>query len=47
MSLTGIGVSPTSLIQLPRRDFHRERPGLALGHLSLTLEAYYGALCSK
>jgi hypothetical protein len=46
MPSMGIGFSPPSLIRLPRRDFHRDRPGLALGHLPPTLEAFYGALFS-
>lgn len=28
----------------PRRDFHRDFPRLALGHLSFDLEAFYGDL---
>lgn len=37
----GDWLCPSSLIHQPRRDFHRDRPRLALGHLSPTFEAFY------
>jgi hypothetical protein len=39
-----IGSPFASLIHPPRRDVHRAWPCLALGHLSWTVEAFYGDL---
>jgi hypothetical protein len=39
-----IGAPFASLIHPPRRDVHHAWPCLALGHLSWTVEAFYGDL---
>jgi hypothetical protein len=47
MPSMGIGVTRLHLTSYRVATFIATRPGLALGHLSPTLETLYGDRCSK